>query len=293
MPENHSSSFFAAKGAHLQQIVYDRLLQSESIGVVHACVGANVFQEPKNPVLKVAIPFGQASIQATWQSATGDQKQQQVRTGHVSIMPAQMPYETNWQCQAEMLILCLPSQLMSRVAEEVVRGDRVEIIEHWTANDPFLQQLGLTVRAELQSGSPSRLYLDALATVLATHLLRNYSTNQPVALKASKPLSSPAIAQVAEYIHENLALELSLTALAQIADMNLYHFARTFKRAMGASPHQYVLQQRLERAKWLLAHTDLTLHDISYQLGFSSQSHFTTVFRQAIGVTPKAFREAQ
>lgn len=293
MSENRPSSFFAAKGAHLQHIVYDRMLQSESIDVVHACVGANVFQEPKNPVLKVAIPFGRASIQATWQSATGSQKQQQVQTGHVSIMPAQMPYETNWQCQAEILILCLQPKLMSSVAEEVVKGDRAEIVEHWTANDVFIQQLGFTMRAELQNGSPSHLYLDALSTVLATHLLRNYSTSQPLALDASEQLSSQVMTEVAEYIHENLALELSLAALAQVAGMNLYRFARAFKRAIGVSPHQYVLQQRIERAKVLLAHTDFAIHDISYQLGFSSQSHFTTAFRQAIGITPKAFREAQ
>lgn len=292
MSESTPSSFFAVKGAQRQQIVYDRILQSKSASVIHACIGVNLFREPKNSVLKVAIPFGQASIQATWQSASGNQKRQHVQTGHISIMPAEMPYETHWQRQAEILIFCLPSKLITGVAEEV-KSDRVEIIEHWTANDPFIQQLGLTVRAELQNGCPSHLYLDAVSTVLTTHLLRNYSNTQSVAQDTSETLSTRAVAQVIEYIHEHLALELSLTALAQIADMNLYRFARAFKYAIGVPPHQYVLQQRIERAKFLLVNTDLAIHDISYQLGFSSQSHFTTAFRRAIGVTPKAFREAQ
>ena len=166
MSEKLKSSFFETKGAHPEQIVYDRMLQQNGINIIHACVGQNLFRESKNPLLKVAIPFGQASIQASWQTATGYQKRQHVKTGHISIMPAEMPYETNWQCSAEILILCLQPQLMTTIAEEVVVGDRLEIIEHWTANDLFIQQLGLQLRAELQAGSPSLLYVDAFATVL-------------------------------------------------------------------------------------------------------------------------------
>ena len=125
MSEKLNPSFFEAKGAHPQQIVYDRMLQQESIKVIHACVGQNLFREPKNPSLKVAIPFGQASIHASWQTATGRQKQQHVRAGHISIMPAEMPYETNWQCRAEILILCLQPQLIATIAEEMVVGARL------------------------------------------------------------------------------------------------------------------------------------------------------------------------
>ncbi|HEY9626811.1 MAG TPA: AraC family transcriptional regulator [Coleofasciculaceae cyanobacterium] len=286
-------SFFAAKGAPPQQIIYDRMLQQDSVHIVHACVGETVFQEAKNPLLKVAIPFGQASIHACWQTAAGQQKWQHVRAGHVSIMPAAMPYETNWQCRAEILILCLQPQLLATLAEELAMGDRLEIIEHWTAHDLLIQQLGLDLRAELQRGSPSLLYIDACAIVLATHLLRQYSTAQPLALKPVEGMTHARTAQIKAYIHENLESELSLAELAQVVNMNLYRFARTFKQTFGISPHQYVLKQRIERARFLLAHTDLTLQAISYQLGFSSQSHFTTAFRRAVGVTPKAFRAAQ
>jgi AraC family transcriptional regulator len=293
MPEQVNPSFFEAKGAQPQQIVYDRMLQQDSINVIHACIGQNLFQESKNPLLKVAIPFGQASIQASWQTATGFQKQQHVRTGHISIMPAEMPYETNWKCRAEILILCLQPQLMTTIAEEVVVGDRLEIIEHWTADDVFIQQLGLQLRAELQSGSPSLLYMDAFAAVLATHLLRQYSTGKQHSLTPSDQLSSYQLTHVATYIDQNLESNLSLAELAQVANMNLYRFARAFKQTMGLSPHQYVLQQRIDRAKSLLINTNLPLQAISYQLGFSSQSHFTTAFRRSVGVTPKAFRAAQ
>lgn len=293
MSETLNPSFFEAKGAHPEQIIYDKMLQQNSMNVIHACVGQNSFRESKNPLLKVAIPFGQASIHASWQTATGKQKQEHVRAGHISVMPVEIPYQTNWQCTAEILILCLQPQLMATIAEEVVVGDRLEIIEHWTANDMFIQQLGLEIRTELQRGSPSPLYVDAFATVLATHLLRQYSTAKPLSLNPSKRLSNYQLAHVTTYIDENLESELTLAELAQVANMNLYRFVRAFKQTIGIPPHQYVLKQRIERAKFLLTSTDLTLQGISYQLGFSSQSHFTTVFRRSVGVTPKAFRAAQ
>lgn len=208
-------------------------------------------------------------------------------------MPVEMPYETHWQCRAEILILCLQPQLMATLAEELVVGDRIEIAEHWTANDLLIQQLGLELRTELQNGSPVPLYVDAFATVLATHLLRQYSTAKQRSLKSFEKLSNTQLDHVATYINENLESALSLAELAQVANMNLYRFARAFKQSIGVSPHQYVMKQRIERAKFLLANTNLTLQDIGYQLGFSSQSHFTTAFRQAVGMTPKAFRSAQ
>lgn len=293
MPQKLNPSFFEAKGAHPKQIIYDRMLQLDSINVIHACIGQNLFRESKNPLLKVAIPFGQASIHASWQTATGFQKRQHVREGHISIMPASMPYETNWQCRAEILILCLQPQLMANIAEQLVISDRVEIIEHWTASDLLIQQLGLGLRTELQKGSPMPLYVDAFATILATHLLRQYSTAKQLSLKPAERLSNNQLAHVAAYIDENLESELSLAELALVLNMNLYRFVRAFKQTIGLSPHQYVLKQRIERAKFLLANTNLTLQDISYQLGFSSQSHFTTTFRRSVGVTPKVFRAAQ
>jgi AraC family transcriptional regulator len=290
MPEKSNPSFFEAKGAHPKRIVYDKMLQQDSINIIHACVGKNLFQESKNPFLKVAIPFGQASIDASWQTSTGSQKHQHIRTGHISIMPAEMPYETNWQRGSEIIILCLKPQLLTTLAEELVIGDRLEIVENWIAHDVLIQQLGLELRTELQNGLPMPLYVDAFATVLATHLLQHYSTAKQHSLKPSEQLSNNQLTHVATYINENLDSALSLSDLAQVANMNVYRFVRAFKQTIGVSPHQYVLKQRIERAKLLLTHTNLTLQEISYQLGFSSQSHFTTTFRRYVGVTPKAFR---
>ncbi|MEM7714642.1 MAG: AraC family transcriptional regulator, partial [Cyanobacteria bacterium P01_A01_bin.68] len=66
-----------------------------------------------------------------------------------------------------------------------------------------------------------------------------------------------------------------------------------FKNATGFSPHKYLILQRIESAKNLLHQNKLSIAEISYQLGFTSQSHFTTAFRKITGITPKCYRDNQ
>ena len=93
-----------------------------------------------------------------------------------------------------------------------------------------------------------------------------------------------------DYIHSHLDQDLSLSKLASIAKISLYHFARQFKQTVGAPPHQYVIQCRIERAKQLLTNKDLSITEITQKVGFQSQSHFTSLFRHSVGLTPSAYR---
>jgi AraC family transcriptional regulator len=94
-----------------------------------------------------------------------------------------------------------------------------------------------------------------------------------------------------EYIDRNLRDRLTLAEIAAGLDLNPQYFARVFKKAVGQSPHQYILEKRVEHAKALLKTTDLSLVEIASQVGIATQSHFTTVFHRATGMTPREFRE--
>jgi AraC family transcriptional regulator len=94
-----------------------------------------------------------------------------------------------------------------------------------------------------------------------------------------------------EFINDNLGRNISLAEIAANVEMSPFHFARMFKRSMGLAPHQYVLEQRIDRAKTLLSETALSLTEIAYRLGFASQSHFTAVFRRLTSTTPEAYRK--
>ena len=92
-----------------------------------------------------------------------------------------------------------------------------------------------------------------------------------------------------EYIEQNLEHNVSLTALAEVAGVSLYHFAKAFKQSTGATPHQYVLRRKIDRAKELLSAKRSVL-EASARTGFVDQSHIKKIFRRVVGITPTEYR---
>jgi AraC-like DNA-binding protein len=99
-----------------------------------------------------------------------------------------------------------------------------------------------------------------------------------------------AFGRVREYVDAHLDSRLDVQALAQMIGMSASHFSRSFHKAVGVSPHMYVLQCRVMRAQELLATTQLPLAEIALTSGFSDQSHFSRRFHELIGVPPRKFR---
>ena len=83
---------------------------------------------------------------------------------------------------------------------------------------------------------------------------------------------------------------ISLDDLAGSVGLSRYHFARRFRQSTGTTPHEFVLQQRVERAKTLLDRTNTALPDIASVCGFADQSHMTREFRKRVSVTPGRYR---
>jgi Transcriptional regulator containing an amidase domain and an AraC-type DNA-binding HTH domain len=84
---------------------------------------------------------------------------------------------------------------------------------------------------------------------------------------------------------------LHLSELANLVKISSYHFSRMFKQSTGVTPHQYVTQCRIEKAKQLLKKPDLSIKYISQQVGFHDQSHFSKTFCKIVGLTPKKYRD--
>jgi len=103
-------------------------------------------------------------------------------------------------------------------------------------------------------------------------------------------LPSCRLRRVTAYVQGNLDRELRLAELAAVVYMSPYHFARLFKGSTGVPPHRFVVRQRISRARACLATERLSIAQVSRMAGFRTPSHFTTVFRRVLGVTPGAYR---
>ena len=97
--------------------------------------------------------------------------------------------------------------------------------------------------------------------------------------------------RVFAHIRENIGDDLPVAELARLVGVSQYYFSKLFKMSTGTTPHQYVMRQRVERAQECLRETSTALADIAHEVGFETQSHFTSVFRRLVGVTPYTYRQ--
>ncbi|MBN1377902.1 MAG: helix-turn-helix transcriptional regulator [Gammaproteobacteria bacterium] len=93
-----------------------------------------------------------------------------------------------------------------------------------------------------------------------------------------------------DYINENIAEDITLESLSSLTHYSSYHFAHLFKKSFGIAPHQYLIKCRIEKAKQLLKDTNMNIAQITLEIGYENQSHFTKLFKQMVGVTPGAYR---
>jgi AraC family transcriptional regulator len=141
-----------------------------------------------------------------------------------------------------------------------------------------------------QENLGGQLYIGSLANVLAIHLIRQYA-NTKIQLPTYKGgLSQRQLLHILNYIQEHLDRDIKLADLANQLDMSQFHFIDLFKQSVGTTPYQYLLQQRIERAKQLLKEGDRSIIDIALLCGFNSHSHLSKQFRQLTGITPKQYR---
>ena len=219
----------------------------------------------------------------------GKLQQERRRTGDIAVIPAGISHRCNWNTSVEFMVLAIEPALLQQVGEDFVNPDRIELMPRFMSQqDVLIQGIFSTLRDELESGKiGGDLLIDSFKTTLAIHLLRNYCTTQPKLSSYANGLSQAILKQVTEYIHEHLHQDLKLADLSAIAQLSPYHFLRLFKQRMGITPHQYILQHRIQKAKHLLKHSNLSIAEIAMRTGFCDQSHLTRCFKHIVGITPK------
>lgn len=196
-----------------------------------------------------------------------------------------------WWGNFEFLAIALDPKFVHQAFQDTGVSENISFLTRRGEADTTIADFTHRFKTELASGSYcGALYGESLAVAFALHLIEHHSDRPQKLRKASGKLSSQQLKQVIEYVHEHLSEELSLVDLAEQLSLSAFHFARLFKNSLGLSPHQYLLQNRVERAKKLIAiagKPDLT--DIGLQVGFYDQAHFTKAFKRVVGIPPKSF----
>jgi AraC family transcriptional regulator len=157
--------------------------------------------------------------------------------------------------------------------------------------DPRLTAMVAAVHAEMAAGFPSgRLFLDSVEQAMAVTLVNGHAVRHRPAQISRGGLGPARLRTIRELVDAKMEDELSLDEMAESVGLSTAHFARMFRKSTGETPHQFVLRQRLERAKTMLRAPDARVLDVAIACGFKTQQHFAQVFRDVWGVSPTAYR---
>jgi AraC family transcriptional regulator len=212
-------------------------------------------------------------------------------SGCIQIIPAELAFQSTVTREVEFTHCYFEPTFLSQVAYESVDPDKVQLSLMLQQPDPLLWQMGAALKNVLETNPKnSSFYADSIATGFAVHLLTHYATRK-LKLREYNGLPKDKLKQAVDYMNAHLGEDISLADISTQLCISQYHFARLFKQSMGITPHAYLIQQRVDKARQLLRQTELTVLDIADQCGFANPSHLAKHFQKQTGITPRQFRE--
>ena len=236
----------------------------------------------------VSVIGGQASLQ--WKHR-GIWHKDHFRPGMVTIMRRDAEIQSAVPSNSfPMMVMQLENSKLQDIAPDHVLTIEKSLCSAQVTKDGRLAALMSAMRDELGAGCASgRLFGESISLALLAYLAGTYATPRHADNRATG-LSSAQMRCAVDYIRENLTSDITVVELAGLVQLSPSHFSRVFRASFGVSPYRFVMQERIEGAKAMLACTKLSASQVAMAFGFASQSHFVKVFRQFTGVTPKQYK---
>lgn len=243
---------------------------------LHAPPGGGAFALPRLTVGVFLVD------QAGHRIAVGSDRKRSVplSAGEGWILPAGAAGICEYDDALSYLKLELPKALLDDVGFDRSMGFNPVV----GSLDPLLLQFARHAASTTQA--VQSLYRDTMNLAVAAHLTHLLAPVPDVA----SAIEDRRLRRALAYIHDNIAENLSLEDIASEAAMSRFHFVRAFTRALGRSPLQYVIRERMELAKLLLKTTSAPVGIVAAKVGYEDPSRFVRHFRRHTGVTPAAFR---
>jgi len=230
------------------------------------------------------------SVRAAWRVG-GQRFNAWVRPGHLWIVPRSIPHTSSFQGPHGGVLLSIGTSQLDCHIGPLMRGGRIELAPVFNLEDGQMEHLlrALVAVAQDDSGADP-LMGELLVNAACIRLAKRCAVSKLNIVPRRGGLPEARLKRVLEYIDANVGRNIALSELAGVANMSLYYFAVLFRQSTGMSPHQYVLNQRVERAKEMLRDPNRSVLDVSMSVGFEHQNNFARAFRRVIGVSPTQFR---
>lgn len=214
------------------------------------------------------------------------------RAGTITVIP--QGHEGRWDIAGPIGVshVFLSNERLLACAEELTGGRPLELLGRVGFEDPVaarvMEMLGRD--AAMATEPAARLFVEQATDLLITQLVRGHSSFGALASPSRRGLADWQLRKVTGYMRDHLDEPIGLDVLANLVGLSRFHFCTAFRQATGSTPHNWLVNLRIERARQLLADPDLPVTEVALAVGYETPSAFTASFRKVVGVTPRDFR---
>ncbi len=216
-----------------------------------------------------------------------------IHPGSIWIMPEGSRHSVRFESRMAGIALAFDPPTFDLLVQSAGGRASLPILHALTPCSPRIYHLMRALMHESLDASPdSGMGLECIATAVALSISTHAGAIAPLKTRTAPRLAPKQIRAVQAFVETHLHQKISLADLAATAGLSSFHFLRSFKGSLGSTPAKYVMDRRMERARYLLKVGKITVSDVAIEVGFEDVSHFSRAFRRAMGVTPSAFRSA-
>lgn len=212
-------------------------------------------------------------------------------SGSIYIRDFTDRYRADLKSSFDFVLLEVSHTAIERAIEER-SGVRVSGLAPVTGvKDEVLANLARALTPALdRPAEASMLFVEQMSIAMETYLLEKYGGAPTADPRRKRLLSRSQEARAKEMLRSKIDASMSIAEIAGACDLSRSYFIHAFRETTGQTPHQWLIAQRLERARTLLMEFERPLADVAAACGFADQSHFTRVFTQSTGTPPGNWR---
>ncbi|WP_439617256.1 helix-turn-helix domain-containing protein [Shinella sp.] len=214
----------------------------------------------------------------------------------VYLRSFQDAYRADLEGSFDFVLLEIGQSAIERMAYGADLSGVSELLARGEEPDPVLGGLmGALFATTGDNVERSALFVDQLSVAIGIHVMQRYGNARQGAARVmrGRRISPRCLSTVREMMRSRLEGDLAIAELADACNLSEGAFLRAFRETVGKTPSQFLLQQRVERARDLLDASPLSISEIATACGFADQSHFTRVFSRVVGTSPGAWRRSR
>lgn len=200
-------------------------------------------------------------------------------------------YKADLSSPFDFVLFEISPASLARIADEAELSGVTSLSAETASKDIVLANLARALIPALERPEEaSALFVDQMATAIGTYVVQRYGGRPTVTARRTRILSRSHEDLAKSILLENLEGDISIQDVAQACDLSRGYFIRAFRQTTGMTPYQWLLSERINRARELLRVSNAPLAEVAIACGFADQSHFTRVFSNIVGVTPGNWR---